>query len=482
MLLLPRAPSARLGVSLVAVLLAAGCARQAEPDTVRPEGEARQAAVPTLPASPPPPDRFGFVAAVDALAAAELARGPIAGLSIAVFEHGKPVVAKGYGFADAAAGLPATAETSYPIASVSKHFTAALVLRLVDEGKLSLDDPLSRFFPKARAKIGALTLRHLMDHTSGLTRPGPAPRGAAQSVLARGGTARGQGDAWDYSNYNFSLVGLVLEQVTGVDYASLVRAEAARLGLTATGYCEDGTPVAGHGPDYLSSRGGFAPTDYWTKAKFFAAGGLCSSVLDLVRFEQALEAGRIVSPAMLEAMRTPARLSDSLEADYGLGTRLGQTGRHRKLGHTGGGQGNKAVFARYPDDDVTIAVLFNTERADGPVTANELEETIARLLFSATDAAAPATPASQAELERYAGAYGEGRRPVRIAAHDGLLTMRPGWRRRAESRFAPLGDGVFVMADDPTAALRFAMRDGQARGYARYRNGWFNGLVLRAER
>src|SRR6185503_11998354 len=109
------------------------------------------------------------------------------------------------------------------------------------------------------------------------------------------------------------------------------------------------------------------------------SGGLCSTVEELVAWEKALEDGRVVSPAMLQAMRSPARIEDGVEADYGFGTRLGLTRTHRKLGHTGGGQSNKAVLARYPDDDVTVAVLLNTERDDARVTAAELEDRIGRL-------------------------------------------------------------------------------------------------------
>ena len=148
------------------------------------------------PATPPPPDHSAFVAAVDALAADALERGPIAGLSIAVFSPAaSAVLAKGYGFADLEAKAPATAETSYPIASVSKHFTAALdpAARRPGPARRSTTR-LSRFFPDGAAAIGALTLRHLLDHTSGLTRGGPAPRTAAQSVLrARRHRARAQG-------------------------------------------------------------------------------------------------------------------------------------------------------------------------------------------------------------------------------------------------------------------------------------------------
>jgi len=447
----------------------------------------REATAPVAVAPPKPSptprilvrDHLAFTAAVDELAAAALTRGPIAGMSIAVFERGLPVLAKGYGFSDLEAKTPAAPETSYPIASVSKRFTAALILRLADQGKLSLDDPLSKFFPEARARIGQLTIRHLLTHTSGLTRPGPAPRAAAWSVLTRGGTAREQGDSFDYSNYNFSLLGLVIERVTLSDYAAYVRSELAEpLKLTGTGYCEDGSPVAGRTRDYLSVAKVLRATDYWATPHFFASGGLCSTVMDLVAFERALETGRFVSPASLRAMRSPVDLPDLVEAGYGLGTRLGYTGSHRKIGHTGGGQGNKAVVARYPDDDVTIAVLFNTERDNAEVTANDLEEKLAWLVF----ASVPETGFATADdLQRYAGSYRDGSRSVRVTPEDGALLMRPGIRHRPSTRLVDTGGGAFVAIDDPTFEVRFQVRDDQPRGYARYRNGWFGAVAVRSE-
>jgi D-alanyl-D-alanine carboxypeptidase len=427
--------------------------------------------------SPAPRDHAAFISAVDALAADALQRGPIAGLSIAVFEHGKAVLATGYGFADLEAGVAATASTSYPIASVTKPFTAAAILRLADQGKLSLDDPLSRFFPAARPRIGALTIRHLLEHTSGLTRSGPTPRTAALSVISRGGTARAQGEEWDYSNYNFSLLGLVIEQASGRDYARYVNDElAVPLALTGTGYCEDGSAVPGRGRDYQSGLKTVSPTPYWTQARFFAAGGLCSTVLDLVRWQRALDDGRVVSPAMLQAMRTPARLSNGVEVGYGLGTRLGLTGSHRKLGHTGGGQSNKAVLARYPDEDVTIAVLLNTERDHAPVAAADLEDDIARLFFGVREPSPEAAPVPEQELRRYTGEYRDGSRPVVIAVEDGMLTMRPGLRHRRDSRLRPGGGDLFVDTADSSIELRFQVRDDQPHAYGRYYNGWFVGL------
>src|SRR6185295_18023506 len=116
--------------------------------------------------------------------------------------------------------------------------------------------------------------------------------------------------------------------------------------------------------------------------RFFSSGGLCSSVLDLVRWQQALDAGRVVAAAGVQAMRTPTRLSDGQEADYGYGMRLGWTAGRRKWGHTGGGRSNKAVLARYPDQDVTVAVLLNTERTGtATVAATDVEVAIGQLVF-----------------------------------------------------------------------------------------------------
>ena len=238
---------------------------------------------------------------------------------------------------------------------------------------------------------------------------------------------------------------------------------AVPLGLTGTGYCEDGSAVPGRGRDYLSGRKTSAPTPYWSEPRFFAAGGLCSTVLDLVRCEKALEAGRVVSPAMLQAMRTPARLPSGLEADYGFGTRLGFTGGRRKLGHTGGGQSNKAVLARYPDQDVTVAVLLNTERANAPVTATDIEERVEQLFFD-LPGPPPATPRPhpRGRCSRYAGQYRDGSGLVRLST-DGRRSRRGPACATASSR----GSCPRVAASSSPKTSRPRLRfqtDGDRRG------------------
>ena len=460
----------RLAAPWILLALLTACSR--EPSTA--------AQVAAAPSPRPTPDHSAFIAAVDALVTEALTRGRIAGISVAVVQRGETVLAKGYGHADREAAVPASAETSYPIASVSKLFTAAAILRLADQGKLSVDAPLSTWFPTARPAIGKLTPRQLMNHTSGLTRGGPAPKPAAQSTLWRGGTAMAAGQRWDYSNYNFSLLGLVIEHVTGRPYDDYVREEfAVPLGLPNTGYCEDGTVIPGRGQDYESGPYGPQLTPYWRSPRFFAAGGLCASVQDLVRWQRALDEGKVVSAAALHSMRAPTSLADGSEADYGFGTRMGWTAGHRKVGHTGGGRSNKAVLARYPDDDVTVVVLLNTERSGAEVAATDLESEIGRRLFEGAAAAPAAVPAAASALARYTGQYRDGVRLMRVVSEGGSLKLRSGPGRHGISPLISQGGDVFVDGEEPSLHLRFRMAGDRARGYARYHNGWFVGAGVR---
>ena len=452
--------SRRLLVS-VSLSLALACGRAPDPAPSDP------AALPPSP-SAPAFDRAAFTAAVDALAGAALEKGPVVGLSIAVSRGPDVLLARGYGLADREAGLPATADTSYPIASVSKHFTAAAILRQVDQGRLRLDDSVASLVEGARASLAEVPVRGLLNHTSGLAvRGGPSPRGRALRAL-RAGLARPPGTEFAYSNTAFAVLGLVLERVTGLRYADVIAQMAGGAGLTSTGYCEGNVPVPNRAKDYGIGAGGLKPSTYWHYEKFFAAGGLCSSVTDLLKWERALEEGRVISPASLNAMRASTTLAGGTEIGYGLGTRLGDTAGHRKLGHTGGGTSNKAVLARYPDDDVTIVVLLNTEAYKARVTAMEIESGVARLLFGLPEQAPPAT-LSVEQLGRYSGAYDETGRITRVV-------LDPKQPRLTAGGFGPLlpeGGDAFVDEDDPSVGLRFVTSGDRVVGYVRSHEGWF---------
>jgi hypothetical protein len=191
-------------------------------------------------------------------------------------------------------------------------------------------------------------------------------------------------------------------------------------------------------------------------------------VNDLLKWERALEDGRVVSPSSVKLMHASTTLAGGTEVGYGLGTRLGETAGRRKLGHTGGGTSNKAVLARYPDDDVTIAVLLNTEAYNARVTAMEVESAVARLLFGAPEQAPPPTLSAE-QLRRYAGAYDETGRKTRIV-------LDPQQQRLTAGGFGPLlpeGGDAFVDEDDPGVSLRFVTSGDRVVGYERRHEGWF---------
>lgn len=451
----------RLAFLLAVTIAVAGCRRGAEETA---------SAAPAEPSPSPSPafDRAAFASAVGALASAALEKGPVAGLSIAVARGDDVLLAQGYGMADREAGVAATADTSYPVASVSKHFTAAAILKLADEGRLSLDAPLGSLVEGTRAPLANVPLRSLLNHTSGLAvRGGPSPRSRAVRAL-RAGVSSAPGSDFAYSNAGFAILGLVIERVTGQRYADYMKDMGARAGLTSTGYCEGGAPVPNRTRDYAVGAAGLAPSPYWQYEKFFAAGGLCSSVNDLLRWERALEEGRVISPQDVQAMRTPTTLAGGVPIGYGLGTRIGDTAGHRKLGHTGGGTSNKAVLARYPDDGVLIAVLFNTEAYEARVTPMELEAAIARLLFHVPDQPQPASvPPDQ--LRRYTGVYRETGRMTAVV----LDTAN---QRLTAAGFGPLlpeGGDAFVDEHDPGVSLRFVGAGERVQGFERRHEGWF---------
>jgi D-alanyl-D-alanine carboxypeptidase len=445
-----------------------GCSRGAEPPL--------EAAPP---AASPSPDWSALAAEVDRLAQAAVADGPVAGLSIAVARNGNTILARGYGQADREAALAATPETSYPVASITKQFTAAAVLQLAERGRLSLDADVRSILPEATGPVGGVRLRQLLNHTSSLRKPGPAPRTVALRALRRWRIGAA-GQEWDYSNLNFSVLGLVVERASGRPYADYVREElAGPLGLAGTGYCEDGRALPGRSRDY-ELRGRLpVVSDYWTQARFFASGGLCSTVLDLLAWQRALDEGRVLSAASLSAMRAATPIPGGLEVEYGFGTRLGRLDGHPKLGHTGGGRSNKAVLARYPEDDLTIAVLLNTETTGARVVATDLEAAVAQAALGLPATPVSAVPMAEADLQRYAGTYRDGPRLVRLAAGADGLRLRLVGSRAAAAPLRAQGGDAFADAEEPSVVLRFVMDGTRARAYARYHNGWFVGLGAR---
>lgn len=318
-------------------------------------------------------------ARIDAVAEQALAELPLAGMSIAVGRGGEIAFAAGYGDADVAGDVPAGARTVYPIGSISKQFTAATVLRLAEEGALSLDDPVSRFVPVPDADPPP-TVRQLLSHTSGLTDVGLGPAlertsdgigmdwGDAVELATTPGYWVPAGGGFEYSNGGYLISYGVVEAAAGRPY----RSELER--LLADAELEDTSVCTGTADD--GATGYQQQHDLWDRAaRLGRPPGLqpaaaynadllnvvCSTAPDLVRWAYRLRAGEVVTEPSYRSMTERVTLTDGAVVPYGLGLQRRRFGEHEAIAHGGILTGYVAMLADFPADDTTVAFLINTD-------------------------------------------------------------------------------------------------------------------------
>lgn len=314
-----------------------------------------------------------------------LDEGAVAGLSVAVERNGELLVAKGYGMADLEQEVAATEHTVYRIGSITKQFTAAAIMQLVEAGQIRLDAPIQEYvdFPTG----SEVTVEHLLHHTSGIksytslgeewarTIPLDVTHEQMLALVVDEPFDFSPGDEWRYNNSGYYLLGMIVENVSGGSYLDYVEQTlAAPLGLERTTYCDEKRLIAGRAEGYELEEGELVNDDPISMTHPFAAGSMCSTVLDLLRWQEALESGDVVSIDSYARMTTVATLNDGEATNYGYGVGVGNLEGHPRVAHGGGINGFVTYLARYPDDDLRIVVLTNTP---GP-TAPQLSEKIAR--------------------------------------------------------------------------------------------------------
>jgi D-alanyl-D-alanine carboxypeptidase len=433
-------------------------------------------------ASAQTPDVKRMETVADSLAREMVAAGVVPGLTIAVARNGETVFARGYGKADVEMGVDAGAETVYPVTSLTKQFTAAAVLRLAEAGKLSLDDSITKHLPDYPAHARAVTVRHLLDHTSGIspmrgTSAVDDPQWfrrdlAYAEMVALFGTKPlefGPGEKFDYNNMAYYLAGEIISRVTGTHWGEhLEREVLGPLGLRRTVHCDARRVVPGRAETYVTEDGATVHAPYVSMRILGASGALCSTAGDLLRWSHLLHASRVVSPASLARMTARTRLSGGDTVDAGLGVYMESLGGHRKVFH-GGTRPGGAYLAHYPDDGLTIAVLTNSASV-GREKAAEVEEALARAAFGLE---IPDLPLAAEDLARYEGAYtlqlGERALEVRVFAEDGRLRAQA--TGQGVLRLLHQGAHTFVAAQDKDIRLVFTVADGRAESLTLHQRG-----------
>ncbi|MEO8448636.1 MAG: serine hydrolase domain-containing protein [Gemmatimonadota bacterium] len=340
----------------------------------------------------------GLVAQIDSIVAAEMGPAHTVGVTVAVEQRGRLILAKGYGYEDLEQDVPATAETVFKIGSITKQFTAVGVMQLVEQGKLRLEDEITAYLPDYPTQNHHVTLHHLLTHTSGIksyTSLGPAFWGRAARLDLAEDQLIGMfdhepfdfapGERYLYNNSAFFLLGRIIGKVSGEPYpAYLQRHILAPLGLTNTSYCDDRALVPHRAEGYEVVAGVLKRAAPISMTAPGAAGSICSTVLDLLGWQRSFNAATLISPASRDRIRTEATLTSGQGTHYGYGVGVGALGGRRLFSHSGGINGFVSWLGYFPDDDLTIAVLTNTDGGPAPRVGQSIARSVLGLAPDST--------------------------------------------------------------------------------------------------
>jgi D-alanyl-D-alanine carboxypeptidase len=395
------------------------------------------------------------------------------GAAILIVRDGEVLFRRAYGTADLEQQIPLRPDHVFRIASVTKQFTAVAVLMLAERGLLSLADPLSRFLPDFPG-AGGITIEHLLTHTSGVQDYTELPEwlplkrkdlslGELIGLFKDRPSQFAPGSRWEYSNSGYVLLGAVIEKASGQSYAEYLRQNIfTPLGMKDSCYGQARPIIPRRVPGYERTQSGFVNTPYLSMSLPYAAGAVLASVDDLARWQQGLEAGRLITASSLERAWTTARLADGTPTGYGYGWYLSTYAGQRVVEHGGGINGFAAYVLAAPDAHLFTAVLANT--AGPPRALADLAFDVATLaLGKPYQAPQPITLAEEQALA-VLGTYRNGSGDTRTIRREGGRFYSQRDDGPAEEIY-PVGSSEFrLSARTTTRILLSGDRRGEVTG------------------
>ncbi len=331
-------------------------------------------------------DDFRFV---DSLFAAYTG-SDVPGASVVVIRDGEVIVRRAYGMADLERRVSAAPETDYRLASVSKQFTAMAVMLLAKDGKLRYDQPLRDFLPELPAATRAVTVRRLLNHTSGLwdyedlvpeSRTTQLDDRDVVSLLgSKDSLYFSAGSEYRYSNSGYVLLGMIVARVSGMTLPQFLRARIFEpLGMQASvAHVEGSDTVPRRAFGYSPSGGTFVQTDQSVTSATLGDGGIYTNIDDLTRWDQALYTTQLVDSAALQLATTPPELPGGAATQYGFGWFVDRYRGEPRWRHTGETSGFRNAIQRFPGRRLTIVVLTNRSSGEPAAIAERIAD---RLLF-----------------------------------------------------------------------------------------------------
>jgi CubicO group peptidase (beta-lactamase class C family) len=308
----------------------------------------------------------------------ELARQRIPGASVAILRGDTVVLSQGYGWANVELRVPASDSTIYQSGSMGKQFTAAGIMLLVGQGRLQLEDRITRWLPEGKGVWDSVTIRHLLTHTGGIAEYTDSTfdyrKDYTEDQLVRFAASRPldfvPGQRWSYSNTGYLLLGVLIHRVTGQFYGDVLhRLIFAPVGMNTTRVISEADIIPNRAAGYQLIRGE-VKNQSWVSPTLntTADGALYFSVKDLARWAETLNHGDLPGKAVLDAAWTPVHLNDGGTYPYGFGWDLTDQRGHPRVGHTGSWQGFKTALYRYPEYGLSIIMLANLDQAHpGPI-------------------------------------------------------------------------------------------------------------------
>lgn len=344
--------------------------------------------VPSAPKADLKPEQL---ANIDHFVTEEMEREQIPGISVGIYSRGEILLAKGYGLADVELNVPVKPETIFQSGSVGKQFVSAAIMMLVEEGKISLDDSIVKYFPNAPASWKPILVKNLLSHTSGLAEyETPDRSGAAGPFYLRLDFTEDElvektealpiefapGEKWNYRNTNYLLLGIMIHRVTGKHYADYLQERIFKPWyMTTTRLISEADIIPNRASGYrLVARK--LQNQEWVSPTFNSTGDgtLYFNVLDLAKWDESLYGTSLLKQSSLDRLWTVFPLNDGKPnpADYGFGWVISQINGHKLITHGGAWQGFTCSIRRYVDDNLTVVVLTNLADADPDLFAEKI--------------------------------------------------------------------------------------------------------------
>ncbi|MEO6589009.1 MAG: serine hydrolase domain-containing protein [Pyrinomonadaceae bacterium] len=354
--------------------------------------------------------------AMDEYVRAQMRERHVPGAAIAVIKNGKIVKSEGYGLANVELNVPATKETVFEIGSVSKQITAAAIMLLVEEGKINLDEKISKYLPSAPETWKNVTVRNLLTHTSGIKSYTGLSGFELTKRLKRDEFVKAigayplefePGERYIYSNSGYNLLGFIVESVSGESYWDFLQKRIFKpLGMNKTANRDPQFIVPNRADGYEWENGKLVGRDY-DLTDVFSAGAIVSTVTDLAKWDAALRGETFLKKESKEKIWTPVVFNNGKPYTYGFGWNVTEFRGHKLFSHGGQTAGFAANISRYVDDNFTVIVLTNLgDQGLGSVIARGiakiyLPDISLRAMKAQTGADAKLTESFQKALNSY---------------------------------------------------------------------------------